>query len=356
MWYRRLGDAGRGVLELAVGSLAVAVTIGMRAYAVGKTGLAPVDAVALPASIAGLVLLVRGSMLVLRPVRRWRRLLAIPVALAIVYFLIWPVALGLMVTHVPQIALGPRTPADLGLAFEDVTFRTRDGVALSGWYLPSENGAAIAVLHGAGSTRTNALDHAAFLQEAGYGALLFDSRGFGLSEGTAMATGWWGDLDIGAAVTFLAGRPDVDPDRIGVFGLSMGGEEALAAAATDERIRAVVAEGAGAVRTLADTVSLDGVGRYVAIPHYAVLTVVADLFTEAPRPIALERAVERIAPRPVLLISAPAEYEFTEGYLAAAPGSTRLWKVGDAPHVGALRVHPAEYRARVLALFDDALA
>jgi hypothetical protein len=58
----------------------------------------------------------------------------------------------------------------------------------------------------------------------------------------------------------------------------------------------------------------------------------------------------------VLLISAPAEYEFTEGYAAAAPGSTELWKVDDAPHVGALGVHPAEYRARVLALFDRPLA
>ncbi|MGZ8606981.1 MAG: alpha/beta hydrolase [Actinomycetota bacterium] len=353
--FRQLGDRARGVLEIAVGALGVATTIGMRAYVISKAGLGFVDVVAVPAFLGGVALLVQGSVLVLRPVRRWRRLLAIPAALLIVYFVIWPVAIGLMVTHIPQIELGSRTPADLGIAAEDVTFPTLDGVTLSGWYLPSDNGAAIAVLHGAGSTRTNALEHAAFLHEAGYGALLFDSRGFGLSEGTAMGTGWWGDLDIDAAVTFLAGRPDVDPDRIGVFGLSMGGEEAIHAAASDERIRAVVAEGAGAVRTLADTVSLDGFGRYLAVPHYAVMTLVADLCTRAPRPTSLESAMERIAPRPVLLISAPAEYEFTEGYHAAAPDSTELWKVNDAPHTGALGVHPDEYRARVLALFGGAL-
>jgi fermentation-respiration switch protein FrsA (DUF1100 family) len=354
--YRRISTRPRAILAIAVGSLATAVVIGMRAYAVPKVGLAPVDLVALPTLAVGLVLLAQASIELLRPVRRWWRLLAIPVGIVIVYYLIWPVAIGLMLTHVPRTAVGDRTPGDLGLAYEDVTFHTRDGVVLSGWYLPSENGAAIALLHGAGSTRSNTLDHAALLNEAGYGTLLFDSRGYGRSGGTAMAAGWYGDLDIAAAVDFLSDRPGVDPRRIGVLGLSMGGEEAIAAAASDARIRAVVAEGAGAIRTLADTTSIPGWNRYLGIPHYWLQMVTVDLFTDAPRPIALEDAMGLIAPRPVLLISAgQAELRYAERYQAAASETTELWAPEGTAHTAALGAHPAEYRQRVLQFFDRAI-
>jgi len=346
----------RGLLAIVAGSFSTAIVVGMRAYTISKAGLSIIDLLAVPALLGSLFLLALGSRLVLRPIGRRSRLLAIPGGLALVYYLIMPVAVGLMLTHAPRPQLGAATPADLGLRYEDVSFPTTDGVTLSGWYLPSNNGAAVALLHGAGSTRTSVLEHAALLHEAGYGALLFDSRGNGRSEGVAMVAGWYGDLDIDAAVTFLGRRPDVDPSRIGVLGLSMGGEEAIAAAASDPRIRAVVAEGAGAIRTVADTKSISGWTRYLGIPHYWVQTVTAEMFTDAPRPIALEDAMTMIAPRPILLISAgPMELKYTERYQAAAPSSTELWAPSDTPHIGALRVHPTEYRERVVSFFDRTL-
>src|SRR5690606_16506366 len=92
---------------------------------------------------------------------------------------------------------------------------TADGVRLAAWYVPSTNRAAVVLLHGAGSTRSNVLRHAAVLADNGYGVLLLDARGHGESEGRAMDFGWWGDADVTAAVEALAGRADVDPDRIG---------------------------------------------------------------------------------------------------------------------------------------------
>jgi uncharacterized protein len=59
-----------------------------------------------------------------------------------------------------------------------------------------------------------------------------------------MDFGWWGDRDLAAAVSFLARQPGIRAGKIGVLGESMGGEQALAAAGSDPRIRAVVAEGA----------------------------------------------------------------------------------------------------------------
>jgi fermentation-respiration switch protein FrsA (DUF1100 family) len=103
------------------------------------------------------------------------------------------------------------TPADSGIAYVDATFTTSDGVRLSGWYIPSMNGAAMVVLHGASSTRSAVLDQAAVLARHGYGVLLYDARGMGRSDGRAMNFGWYGDRDLAAAIDFVASQPDVDP-------------------------------------------------------------------------------------------------------------------------------------------------
>ena len=84
------------------------------------------------------------------------------------------------------------------------------------------------------------------LARHGYGVLLFDRRGEGASDGDANIYGWGGDRDIKAAVDYLQTRPDVDPDRIGGIGLSVGGELMLEAAAETDELKAVVSEGAGA--------------------------------------------------------------------------------------------------------------
>jgi len=79
-----------------------------------------------------------------------------------------------------------------------------------------------------------------------------------------MDFGWYGDQDVAAAVDFLASRPEVTGGRIGVVGISTGGEEAIGAMAADPRIRAVVADGA-TNRTAADKAWLPTVYG-VAVP------------------------------------------------------------------------------------------
>ena len=74
--------------------------------------------------------------------------------------------------------------------------------------------------------------------------LLFDRRGEGESEGDPNLFGWQGERDIHAAVAFLQGRPDVDPERIGGIGLSVGGEMMIEAAAESTALKAIVSEGA----------------------------------------------------------------------------------------------------------------
>lgn len=158
--------------------------------------------------------------------------------------MIYPLGSAVYVTNAAHPELGAMTPAEVGHSYENVTFASSDGATLAAWYVPSTNGAAALLRHGSGSTRTSLLAHAAFLADAGYGVLLTDARGHGASDGRINELGWHGPRDIVAAIDYLDTRPDVTAG-IGIVGLSMGGEEALNAAAIDPRIAAVVADGAG---------------------------------------------------------------------------------------------------------------
>ena len=77
----------------------------------------------------------------------------------------------------------------------------------------------------------------------GYGVLLLVPRGQGRSEGDTVR--WAGDQDVLAGIAYLRQRPDVDADRVGALGFSIGGEMLLRAAAQSETILAAVSEGAG---------------------------------------------------------------------------------------------------------------
>ena len=175
-----------------------------------------------------------------------------------------------------------------------------------------------------------------------------------------MDFGWYGDEDVAGAVSFLVEQRDVDPERIGAVGMSMGGEEAIGAAASDERIAAVVAEGA-TNRVAADKAWLSDEYGWRGTLQEGVewLTfTTADLLTTADQPIALHDAVRATAPRPVLLIAAGERVD--EGnagrYVqSAAPDSVELWIVPDAGHTEAIETAPAEWETRVSAFLAAAL-
>jgi dienelactone hydrolase len=114
-------------------------------------------------------------------------------------------------------------------------------------YSGADNGAAapiVVMAHGLSGTRRDRLG--AFAERfaaAGFAALAFDHRGFGDSEGE-------GDLfhptrqleDWRAAIAFVRSLPQIDPERVTTFGSSMGGGNALAAAAEDPRVAAAISQ------------------------------------------------------------------------------------------------------------------
>ncbi len=141
----------------------------------------------------------------------------------------------------PPRTLAQVTPDDYGIVdWHDVELTTADGVRLAGWYIPPENGAALIFLHGHSNNRSHLLPEMALLQTYGYGGLLIDLRNHGESEGSSTSMGWYETVDAEAAFAFLQAQPAVDPERIGIYGASMGGAAAARAAAHIPEISLVV--------------------------------------------------------------------------------------------------------------------
>ncbi len=140
------------------------------------------------------------------------------------------------------------TPADFGLEYRDVEFESEDGLKLRGWlilppgYKPGERRAAVITTHGYSTNRSDIIKRTAAVAHGGFVVFTFDWRRCGESEGQVCTGGLTEQRDLRAAIDTLAGLPEADPERIGIYGFSMGGVIAIIVAAADERIKAVVAD------------------------------------------------------------------------------------------------------------------
>jgi pimeloyl-ACP methyl ester carboxylesterase len=344
----------QGTLMLLIGFTMMAVAGGVVAKRL-VDDVSLVDVLGVAASMAAVILVIVGWRRTLAGIaRRWARVtIAILSTLLVAQFFILPAGVALDVTNRPRPTGSSRTPADVGLSFEDVRIRSADGTILSAWWIAPENGAVIVLLPGSGSTRHAVLDHAALVARHGYGALLLDWRGHGHSEGRSMEFGWGAEADVSAAVSFALGRPGVTRG-VGVLGLSLGGEVGLAAAALDPRIGTAVVEGVSA-RSWADA-RLEPDPHPVGYVNQWLTFALVDILAPEPRPLPLIDLVAGIEV-PVLMISgAPSnERKLDPEYADAAPDAITLWSLPDTPHTQALRKHPVEYERRVISVFDGAL-
>lgn len=135
-------------------------------------------------------------------------------------------------------------PSDSGLIYEDVTFASKDGTRLHGWFIPAKGPAWATVIHyhGNAANITAHLKCVSWLPYHGCNVLMFDYRGYGSSEGRPFRRGVFEDSM--AALDYALSRNDVDRDRIVLLGQSLGGANAIAVAAVagDAAVRAVVVD------------------------------------------------------------------------------------------------------------------
>jgi uncharacterized protein len=352
--YGRLRPGLRAGVALAFGVLAL-VSAGIAA-AGGVSGSDVTGLLLFPAGVALLLLGVvvpwreRGRWAATRR-RRWvNRVVATVVGFLVALFGVFPVALALWTTGKYRSPIGA-----FAVPHRDVSFATSDGLRLSGWYVPSKNGAAVLIVHGGGGDRDGARRHAALLARAGYGVLLYDARGRGRSDGDPDAYGWTWGPDVDAAATWLEHQPDVRRGEVGALGLSTGADVLVEAASRRRDIKAIVADGTTS-RSTADARRIMRGGDLLSLPTFAVQYAAA-VVLEAARPgPPLAELAARVPPTRILFVASSwkVERQAAPIYARAAAASSTLWRV-DAAHTQGLREHPREYRRRVVGFFDRIL-
>lgn len=228
------------------------------------------------------------------------------------------------------------TPGLYGIDYEPVEFRAADGTALFAWFMPARGEAhgTVLYLHGNAQNISAHFGNVAWMPAAGFNVLAFDYRGYGGSEGRPTLAGV--QLDIDAAMRQLIERPGVDPDRILVFGQSLGGALAIYYVAHSQyrsHIRAVIADSAFAdYRQVAKEKMADFFITWPLqwLPDYTVDN------DYAPR-----AAVAALAPIPLLLIHGERDSivspRHSEILYDAAHEPKAYWEIPDRGHIQALR-------------------
>lgn len=145
------------------------------------------------------------------------------------------------------------TPRDIGLDYRDLTLTTSDGVAINAWYVPAPNArATILFSHGNAGNIGNRLETVRILHSLGANVLIYDYRGFGKSEGSPGEEGTYRDAE--AAWEYLVNKETVAPDRIILWGRSLGSAVAIELAMRKKAGALVVESGFTSVATVAKKV------------------------------------------------------------------------------------------------------
>lgn len=283
-----------------------------------------------------------------------------------------------------------RTPATLGWEYEAVNYdvagdealadepdperctrrgpRAGDAITSSGavgiaaWYIPAGNGAGpdgptVVLAHGWGSNKSNMLPRAELLHDD-YNLVLLDFRNHGQSGEAGTTQGVREADDLRAVVDWLAETKG--PERIALFGVSMGGASSLRQAARDERIDALVIESTHATLAMAAQARLERAGYPLSVPGSWAILLGSLLRTGEDVTVADPiGSVARLAGRPLLLISAGADDSLgaddAQDLLRAAEDSgsaVTLHVCPGAGHAGTPDACPEEYGGWVLGFLE----
>jgi len=243
------------------------------------------------------------------------------------------------------------TPAESGIDFKEVRFKTKGDLNLYGWWIPHSGDPEQPVLilvHGWKRNAERMLPYIEMLHE-NYNLLAFDSRSHGSSDEDSYSSMPRFAEDIMAAVDFV--RSEFRSiQSLGILGLSMGGAAAIYAASKDKRINAVVTVGAFAHP--ADVMRLEFKKRH--IPYFPMVWLLFEYIQYL-----MKARFNNFAPEKNIYLSeasfmlihgkedktAPVE-QAERLYKAAKPENAKLWMIDEMGHSNC-HEHP-EMKSRLL--------
>lgn len=252
-------------------------------------------------------------------------------------------------------------PPDLPFEVEEVKFEGGDTLMMSGWKVPSRNGATIILLHGYGGNRTAMLWHAKQLVNAGYGVLLYDERASGESEGTRRSYGWEDPRDVQGAIRFIQTESGDGAERIGIAGCSIGAQIALQSASYYPELEAVWADGPSSVRARDLPAPKNLIVALIILGNYS-LDWAFELRLDMDAPAPLVDIIGDIAPRPIMLVGGGIPHPLVGSeakmmiprYAQFAGSNAQTYIIPEAVHCDGPAHRPEEYAQRMVEFFDTA--
>ncbi len=267
-------------------------------------------------------------------------------------------------THPPKYPLFI-PPSEYHADYETVSFSSEDGILLRGWLVkpprPAARFPAIIICHGVGANKSDFTELAAALSRRGYAVLLFDFRAHGESGGSRSSLGYHEQQDITAALAFLKTRQEINANRIGIYGFSMGASSAILAAAKTRAFSALIAD--SAFTSLRDQArdAINGFYRLPAFPFLYLAVFGYEVYFQVRiDQISPVSVITEIAPAPVFIIAGEKDTlipaDNGRKLYAAAREPKEYWLVPGADHGATLSAAgTVEYEKRVGDFFDKYL-
>jgi len=282
-----------------------------------------------------------------------KKIVVLAACLIAVVVLAWWVAGGFLAAPSHQAA--GRLPADL--PGTDVKLASESGETLQGWFVPGRAGrGAVVLLHGVRAGRLSMLPRARFLHDEGFAVLLCDFQAHGESTGHHITFGYLESRDARAEVRFA--RQRVPGEKVGVIGMSLGGDAAVLASPPLD-VEAMVLE--SVYPAIDDAISnrlTARLGPWASVLTPLLTTQLRLRFGFGPEQL---RPIDRVPALrvPKLFIAGTADRSTTiresERLFQAAAEPKELWEIPGAGHEDLYAYAGAEYRQRVLAFLNEHL-
>ncbi|MBT9587220.1 alpha/beta hydrolase [bacterium] len=230
-------------------------------------------------------------------------------------------------------------PGSLGLGIKDLYFAAEDKVRLNAWWLPAPPGApTVLYFHGNGGSLSGMQPTLTYFHRAGFGALLVDYRGYGLSQGYPSEAGLQKDARAAYQQCLKRG---VKPQQLLIHGQSLGGAVAVQLASEKPCAGLILESTFTSAKDMARRL-YGGVAAATLHTHYCSVTTVASLKV------------------PVLVMHGDQDSmipaSMGRALFAAAPQPKEFWMVKGADHNNLRVLAGPEYVERLRRFYARAKA
>jgi len=261
----------------------------------------------------------------------------------------------------PKFERKPATimPELVDLQVQEVVITNAQGMRLFGYFAKSNNGAYVLLQHGYKASRSDLLEEAKVLQDAGFGVLISSVRAHDKNDGDQISFGVQEMQDLQSWYDFLLGQ-GAQAGKIGILGNSMGASMAIEYASRNPDVAAVVS--VSSFSSLQDTISVS-VQYFTGLPSFpfapAIVWWAEWILGMDVAQVNATKAAAKLCQTPILVMQGGADVVVSvssgKGIYDAACGDKEFWFEDDVGHVKFDRQRPIEFAQRVTGFFRQHL-